>query len=324
MATKRKVTGAPNHMPIELANGTAGVGVPSDPNATPAAAPGGVPLPAERSAASFVSPGPQALVTDSSTGLHWIDIDRVRPNRFQPRKRFPEEELEELASSIRSSGILQPIIVRREEGGYGLVAGERRWRAAQRAGLHKVPALVREIPDDRLLETALIENIQRQELNAIEEARAYATLIEELGLTQVEVAERVGRDRTSIANFLRLLSLSPRVQTLVEEGSLSMGHARALTALPGPKAQQLGAEMVVKRGLSVRETEAWVRRHTEEPSDPVRPRRDPNIGAAEETLQRKLGTRVRIVPGRGEKGRIVIEYFSAAELDRLFDRLSKP
>ena len=259
------------------------------------------------------------------TNLQWIDIDRIRPNRFQPRRRFQDVALDELAASIRATGILQPIIVRREGTVYELVAGERRWRAAQRAGLHKVPALVREIPDDRLLETALIENIQRQELNPIEEARAYSTLIEKLSLTQAQVAERVGRERSSIANFLRLLSLSEKVQGLVEEGTLTMGHARALAGMPGAKAQELAAELIVKKGMSVRETEAWVSRHTSDPSPPrQRPKLDPNVAAAEKTLQQELGTMVRIQQGRGGKGRILIEFYSDAELDRLYSRLTKP
>ena len=280
--------------------------------------------PSARDQAAPPAAAPHRSTPTGGASLQWIDTDRIHSNRFQPRKRFPEEELTELAASIRSTGILQPVIVRREGDGYGLVAGERRWRAAQKAGLLKVPALVREIPDDRLLETALIENIQRQDLNPIEEATAYSTLIEKLGLTQAEVAERVGRDRSSIANFLRLLTLSPKVQAMLEQGSLTMGHARALAALPGHKAQEIGAELMFKRGLSVREAEAWVSRHTEEPPGPAEPRRpDPNVAAAEQTLQRRLGTRVRVLSGRGEKGRIVIEYYSAAELDRLYQRLIK-
>jgi ParB family chromosome partitioning protein len=274
---------------------------------------------------SLMSVGTEATSPQHATNLLWIDVDRLRPNRFQPRKRFAEGELEELAASIQSTGILQPIIIRRLGEGYELVAGERRWRAAQRAGLLRIPALVREIPDDRLLETALIENIQRQELNPIEEGRAYATLMETLGLTQSEVAERVGRERSSIANYLRLLALSPSVQTLVEEGKLSMGHARALAGLPSHRAQNLAAEITTKRGLSVRQTETWVRHHTEEPKAPnSKPRIDPNVVAAEEGLQRRLGTKVRIIASRGEKGRILIEYYSAAELDRLYEHLTRP
>jgi ParB family chromosome partitioning protein len=270
-----------------------------------------------------VAPAPAAAA--GSSALQWVDIDRIKPNPAQPRKNFQEDELEELAASIRSSGILQPVIVRRIEGGFGLVAGERRWRAAQRAGLHKIPALIREIPEDRLIEVALIENIQRQNLNPIEEARAFSTLIEDLALTQAEVAERVGRQRSTIANSLRLLALSPKVQALVEAGTLSAGHARTLASLPGHRAQELGAEIFVKRGFSVREAEAWASKHTgeEEPRE-VTPRKvDPNVRAAEEGLQKHLGTRVRIVQGRGRRGRIQIEYFSPEELDRIYDRLIK-
>ena len=256
--------------------------------------------------------------------LVWLDIDRIHPNPLQPRKRFPADQIEELTSSIRSSGILQPIIVRKLDEGYGIVAGERRWRAAQRAGLHKIPALVREVTDEGLLEIALVENLQRQDLNPIEEARAYASLIEDFGLTQAEIAERVGRERSTVANSLRLLGLPEKVRGSIESGALTMGHARALLGLPGPRAQELGAEVVIGRGLSVRETEAWVTRHTEEPAPKgPHPARDPHIGSAEQTLQRHLGTRVRILEGPGKKGKIVLEYYSAAELDRLYERLSR-
>jgi len=258
--------------------------------------------------------------------MQWVDIDLIHPNPYQPRKQFLETEIEELASSIRSSGILQPIILRRIDSGYGIVAGERRWRAAQRAGLLKIPAVVREVAEDRLLEMALVENIQRQNLNAIEEARAYQSLIEDFGLNQVEVAEKVGRQRSTIANALRLLDLPSRVQDMVEQGTLTSGHAKALAALPGAKAQEVAAGIIIKGGLSVRETESWVKRHTQQvesgsTSQPARP--DPHVRAAEQTLQQALGTKVRIQPMGGEKGRIVIEYYSSQELDRLYDRLAK-
>src|SRR5262245_53101425 len=203
-----------------------------------------------------------ASATNPAGTLQWVDIDLIHPNPYQPRKQFPETEIEELASSIRSSGILQPIILRRIDSGYGIAAGERRWRAAQRAGLLKVPAIVREIAEERLLETALIENIQRQNLNPIEEARAYLSLIDDFGFTQAEVAEKVGRQRSSIANSIRLMDLPSRVQEMVEQGALTMGHAKALAALPGAKAQEVGAGIIVKGALSVRETESWVKRHT--------------------------------------------------------------
>jgi len=260
----------------------------------------------------------------ASGTLQWVDIDLIHPNPYQPRRQFQETDIEELAASIRSSGILQPIILRRIDRGFGIVAGERRWRAAQRAGLLKVPAIVREVAEDRLLEMALIENIQRQDLNPIEEARAYQSLIEDFGLTQAEVAEKVGRQRSSIANSIRLLDLPPRVQEMVEQGALTMGHAKALAALPGAKAQEVGAGIIAKGGLSVRETESWVKRHTQVESVKVsQSRPDPHIRAAEEALQQALGTKVRIQPAGGEKGRILIEYYSSDELNRLYDRLVK-
>jgi ParB family chromosome partitioning protein len=267
-------------------------------------------------------PPPEARASGT---LQWVDIDRVHPNPYQPRRQFQETEIEELAASIRSNGILQPIIMRRVDGGYGIVAGERRWRAAQRAGLLKVPAIVREVAEDRLLEMALIENIQRQNLNPIEEARAYFALIEDLGLTQAEVAEKVGRQRSTIANSIRLLDLPPRVQEMVEQGALTTGHAKAIAALPGAKAQEVGAGIIVKGGLSVRETESWVKRHTHqvEPASASQARPDPHVRAAEEALQKALGTKVRIQPTGGEKGRILIEYYSSDELNRLYDRLAK-
>ena len=290
--------------------------------------------PSTRSAAAPAAVGAPGALPEATTAtvatasggssLQWIDIDRIKPNPLQPRKQFPEEEIEELTASIRSSGILQPVIVRRIEGGYGLVAGERRWRAAQRAGLHKIPALIREIPEDRLIEVALIENIQRQNLNPIEEATAFSALIEDHGLTQAEVGERVGRQRSTIANSLRLLALPTKVQQLVAAGTLSAGHARALASLPGHRAQELGAEIFVERGFSVRDAESWASKHTGEVEEPraAAPKKvAPNVRSAEENLQKHLGTRVRIIPGRGHRGRILIEYFSPEELDRLYERL---
>src|SRR5262245_56808707 len=278
----------------------------------------------------YVSPEARAF-THSSEGassagtLQWVDIDLIHPNPYQPRKQFPEAEIEELATSVRATGILQPIILRRIDKGFGIVAGERRWRAAQRAGLLKVPAIVREVAEDRLLEMALIENIQRQNLNPIEEARAYLSLIEDFGLTQTEVAEKVGRQRSTIANSIRLLELPSRVQEMVEQGTLTMGHAKALAALPGAKAQEVGAGIVAKGALSVRETESWVKRHTHqvESVNVSQSRPDPHVRAAEEALQQALGTKVRIQPAGGEKGRILIEYYSSDELNRLYDRLVK-
>ena len=196
----------------------------------------------------------------ASEELLEIDIDLIEPSPAQPRTHFDEVRLEELAQSIRSNGIVQPLLVRRRGGRYQIVAGERRWRAAQRAGLQRVPAVVREIPDDKLLELALIENIQRQELNAIEEAHAYKRLIETLGLTQEVVAQRVGRDRSFVTNHLRLLRLPEDIQQLVEEEKISMGHARALLGIDDPDIQRRVARNVIDQSLSVRETERAIKR----------------------------------------------------------------
>lgn len=249
-----------------------------------------------------------------------VDIDRIDPGKHQPRKNFKEEMLNELASSIRSTGILQPIILRRKGQRYELIAGERRWRAAQRAGLLKVPAVVRDIPDENVLALALIENIQRQELNAIEEARAYQKLTDDLGLTQEEVSQKVGKERATVANTLRLLRLSDEIQKMVEDEALSMGHARALLALETAAAQKKLAREIVAKRLSVREVERIIARG-EHPHFPSAKRSiiklDPNTRAAVEKLERKLGTRVRVVRTK-KGGRIEIDYYSEADLDRIY------
>src|SRR5919202_2939166 len=211
--------------------------------------------------------GLSALLSDSaataSEDFLEIDIDLIEPSPAQPRTHFDEGRLEELAQSIRSNGIVQPLLVRRRGGRYQLVAGERRWRAAQRAGLQRVPAVVREIPDDKLLELALIENIQRQELNAIEEAHAYKRLIETLGLTQEVVAQRVGRDRSFVTNHLRLLRLPEDIQRLVEEEKISTGHARALLGIDDENIQRKVARNIIDKGISVRQTERTIKRIVE-------------------------------------------------------------
>ena len=254
-----------------------------------------------------------------------IDIDLIEPNAYQPRTHFNEERLEELAQSIRSNGIIQPLLVRRHENRYQLVAGERRWRAAQRAGLPRVPAVVRQIPEDKLLELALIENIQRQELNAIEEAHAYKRLIETLGLTQEAVAQRVGRDRSFITNYLRLLRLPEDVQRLVEEEKLTMGHARALLGVDDPEVQRRLARNVIEQGWSVRETERAIKRiiagASASAANAGAPRRDDaNVRAAEGKMRRRLGSQVRIMPSQtGAGGKIEIEYYTENDLQRLYE-----
>ena len=251
-----------------------------------------------------------------------IDLDRLIPNPQQPRSAFDETSLEELAQSIRRDGVIQPILARRAGDRFEIVAGERRWRAAQRAGLLKAPVIVRDVPDDRLLEVALIENIQRDDLNPIEEAAAYRRLADEMHLTQDAIAAAVGKDRSSIANTLRLLRLPDEVRHLVSDGSLSMGHARALLSLDSSAAQRQLAREVVAKGLSVRETEALVKRHGA-PADAPKPaaKKDPNTRAAEEKLRLALGTRVEIVR-RGRGGNIQIAFTNEEELNRIFERIT--
>jgi ParB family chromosome partitioning protein len=251
-----------------------------------------------------------------------LDIDLLAPNPRQPRTDFEEQALEELAQSIRGNGVIQPIVVRPSGDRYEIVAGERRWRAAQRAGLLKVPVAVRQISDANLLQVALIENIQRENLNPIEEAQAYRRLLDDLHLSQEEIAAAVGKDRATVANFVRLLRLPADIRSEVASKSLSMGHARALLALPDETAQRRVAKDVLARGLSVRETEALVKRETapaETAEEPVRT--DPNTRAAEDQLKLALGTRVRI-SRRRRGGRIEIEFSSEDELQRLFELLT--
>jgi ParB family chromosome partitioning protein len=257
-----------------------------------------------------------------------IDIDLIEPNHLQPRTRFDEAQLDELANSIKLNGLIQPILTRRLSGArYQIVAGERRWRAAQRAGIQRIPAIVREIPDEKMLELALIENIQRQELNAIEEAYAYKRLIETLGLTQEAVAQRVGRDRTFITNYLRLLRLPEDIQQMVEESVISMGHARALLGIDDIEIQRKIARNIVERGLSVRETEKAVKQTVANASVSVSilettKQDDVNLRAAEDKLRRRLGTQVRVLPNaKGNGGKIELQYYNDDDLNRLYELL---
>ena len=251
-----------------------------------------------------------------------VDTDLLRPNKFQPRTHVDDDRLEELARSVRSHGIIQPIVVRKVEQGYEIIAGERRWRAAQRAGLLKVPVVVRDYPENRLLSAALIENIQREDLNPIEEAVAYRRLSDEFHLTQEQIADAVGKDRSSIANFVRLLRLPQEVRANVASNTLSMGHARALLALADENAQLHLARDIVARSLSVRETEALVKKAGEpagaKPAKPI----DVHTRAAEEKLKLALGTRARIMR-KGKGGRIEIDFTSEDELQRLYEQLTE-
>ena len=270
-----------------------------------------------------IAPPPKAQAPDRDQQRPTeIDIDLLRPNPRQPRAQIDEARLEELAQSIRSHGVIQPILVRRVDDQFEIVAGERRWRAAQRAGLLKIPVLVREVTDDHLLEVALIENIQREDLNAIEEAQAYQRLSDDFRMSQESIAAAVGKDRATVANYIRLLRLPAEVRNELASGVLTMGHARALLALSDESAQRRLAREVISRGLSVRETEALVRREST-PAVPPPPRKvDPNTRAAEDRLKLALGTRVRIVR-KGTAGRIEIDFGNEGELQRLFEQLTE-
>ena len=255
-----------------------------------------------------------------------VQIDLIQPGHQQPRTTFDQAKLDELAQSIRASGIIQPLLLRRRGGMFELVAGERRWRAAQIAGLRNVPAIVRDIPDEKLLELALIENIQRADLNPVEEANAYKKLIESLGLTQDEVAQRVGRDRSFVTNYLRILKLPSEIRQLLEREKLSFGHARALLTIDNALLQRRLAQKIVKNNWSVREVERRVR-NLIAPKEPrslnKSVREDPNLRAAEARLRRHFGTQVRIIPSEpGKSGKIEIEYYSLADLDRIYNAIA--
>ena len=258
-----------------------------------------------------------------------IAIDLIEPNPEQPRTRFAEESLEELAQSIRMNGVVQPIVVRSVGGRFQIVAGERRWRASQRAGLRKIPAVIKEVSDEKLLELALVENIQRQELNPIEEAKAYRKLIDNIGLTQEVIADRVGKHRTVITTSMRLLRLPTEIQRIIEEGSLSAGHGRALLMVDEPAAQREVANMAIESGWSVRDIERAIRKKTSNKGQDIGKKDvsragDANVKAAETKLMRALNTNVKIVPGKkGIGGKIEIEYYGTDDLDRVFQLIMK-
>ncbi len=251
-------------------------------------------------------------------GVLHLGIEEIRPNKHQPRRHFDETHIEELAESIRSKGILLPLIVRRAAEGYVLVAGERRWRAAQRAGIREVPAMVREVSDKEAFELALIENIQREDLNPVEEAEAFKRLIEEHGLTQEELAARVGKDRSTVANALRLLRLPEAIKDAIVEGRLSMGHARALLAVADEGDLRRAAEKVIAENLSVRAVEALVQRLKSKrlPKEKREGNSSAQVRHLVEKLQRKLGARVALKDSGGS-GTLEIRYQNLAELDRI-------
>jgi ParB family chromosome partitioning protein len=253
--------------------------------------------------------------------LRHVPVDLLRRGRYQPRLDMRPESLEELADSIRAQGVVQPIVVRPVSGGddgarYEIIAGERRWRAAQLAGLQDIPAVIRDVPDEAAVAMALIENIQRENLNPLEEARALERLVDEFEMTHQQAAEAVGRSRTAVTNLLRLLDLSAEVKALVERREIEMGHARALLALPEAGRQLAAAKQVAARGLSVRETERLVKRLLQPEKKPAAgPSRDPDIRRLESDLSERLGAKVSLQHGQGGKGKLVVAYNSLDELD---------
>ena len=286
---------------------------PAAPHAAPMAHTSGV---AAAAVAPALSPAP--------SGPLQIDIELIDPSPYQPRTRFREEALDELARSIRTSGIIQPLVVRPMGQRFQLIAGERRWRAAQRAGLDKVSSIVRQVPDELALEMTLVENIQREDLNAMEAARAFARLMDEFQLTQESVAERTGKDRATVANAIRLLKLEPIIQEWIEEGKLSAGHGRALLAVSEPQLRMRYAQRASRGGLTVRQIERLASRRSRGAKQPAEAHLDPNIREAVEELQRHLGTKVLLhQKTKSRPGQLILEFYDDAQLMDLYDRLMK-
>ena len=265
-------------------------------------------------------------VETTTSGLEEVAVDRIDPNPFQPRRAFLPEKLKELADSIRASGVVQPVLLRRSGERYQLIAGERRWRAACQAGLTVIPALLREIGDRDALELALTENLLREDLNPLEAAQGYAALQQKHGLSHEEIAERLGLDRSTVTNTLRLLRLPPEVQRMIEERAISAGHARALLGLESEAAQLRLAQLIVKQGLSVRQAENLVALRGSKSSKKNEgvdaPKLDPNVRAAVLEMERALGTRVK-VQGDEKRGKIEISYYSPEDLNRIYEWIVK-
>jgi ParB family chromosome partitioning protein len=265
-----------------------------------------------------------AATSRSGELLQAIDTDLIDPSPYQPRTRFVEQGLEELANSIRSSGVIQPLVVRRQGERFQLIAGERRWRAAQRAALLKVPAIVREASDEMALEMTLVENLQREDLNPIEQAGAFDRLVSEFSLTQEQVAQRTGKDRATIANALRLLKLEPAIQHLIESGQLSPGAGRALLAIEDPKARMDVAKRAARGGVTVRQIERLASRRVARKVGTPTSQADPNVRAAIDGLQHELGTRIYLRDKRGARpGLLMIEYYDDRHLASLYERLMR-
>ncbi len=264
------------------------------------------------------TPAAGTAVEDRPEALRELPVEDIEPNPFQPRSSFDDDAIRELAASIKATGVLQPVLVRRSPGGYQLVAGERRLRAASVAALKTIPAVIREVTDQEMMELALVENIQRENLNPIDEAKAFRTLTEKVGLTHDQISERVGKQRVSITNSLRLLTLPPEVQDMVSRGTLTAGHARALLALETSGDQLACARYVHNKGFSVRRTEAFVRRKLRRHHSRPHGSKLDGLGEWETRLQQKFSTRVAIAPGR-KGGKVEFEFYSQEDLERLLE-----
>ena len=267
---------------------------------------------------------PEVELEESKT-LRYCGIEEIRPNRSQPRKRFDEPKLQELADSIKEKGILEPLIVRKATDGYELVVGERRWRAAQKAGLREVPVLVKELEDREVLEVSLIENLQRDDLNPLEEAEGFKHLLEESEISQEDLGARLGKDRTTIANTLRLLKLPSEVKDQLLQNRISSGHARAILSLETKEKQLELCNLIIQKGLSVREAEALAKRWAKRPGkvavqEKVKGDLETQLNALGDSLRRHLGTKVKINP-KGKRGKIEIEYYSFEDLERIVETI---
>lgn len=249
-----------------------------------------------------------------------LDIDQLKPNPLQPRLKFSQDSIDELSRSIKESGVLQPIIVAPEGDGYRIIVGERRWRAAQRIGLKKIPVLIRTMSNEKQLEASLIENLHREDLNPLEIALAYQKLIQELDHTQEEIAQKVGKDRSSVTNYLRLLRLPQEIQDCLGEGKISMGHARALLSLEDPQTKISLCQQLIEENLSVRDVEKMIQRLKRKPSAKKSREADPDLLALQEELLKVLGTKVSI-SGTQDKGVIKVYYFSMEDLDRIYEKI---
>ncbi|AGC49383.1 ParB family protein [Myxococcus stipitatus DSM 14675] len=272
------------------------------------------------------APGKGGDSAANKSGVIKLPIESIHRDKEQPRRHFDEEKLKELTESIKAQGILMPILVRKDQDGYRIIAGERRWRASQAAGLKEVPVIIKEVSEVQAFELALVENLQRADLNPIEEAEGYKRLAEEFKLSQEQISQRVGKERSTVANALRLLALPADVKNMVADGSLSMGHARALLGVPRLPEMQNLAKQVAEKKLSVRDTERLVqqsRSHGKKDAGKTPPKQSPQVKSLVEELQRRLGTKVRLTERSPGKGTIEVDFFSYDDLDRLLKLLRK-